>query len=148
MPTWRLQLLTLAAYRNGQLPESLSDLMQPLAPVIEHAIPGLLLEAGPCLLPALEACPDRFPGQAAILTRLRGWRAHPARPRLHFSGKETHLLTLLGHGQSNKAIAQALDISENTVKFHLKHIFSKLSVDNRTAAISAALRLGLLDPPL
>lgn len=148
LPTWRLQILTLAAYRNGQPVEPLSDLMPPLAPVIQHAIPGLLLEAGPCLLPALEACPDRFPGQAAILTRLRGWRAHPARPRLHLSGKETHLLTLLGNGQSNKAIAQALDISENTVKFHLKHIFSKLSVDNRTAAISAALRLGVLDPPL
>ena len=62
------------------------------------------------------------------------------------SAKQTQVLALLASGQSNKAIAQALDISENTVKFHLKNIFAQLSVDNRTAAISAALQQGLLKP--
>ncbi|MFV3016811.1 helix-turn-helix domain-containing protein, partial [Pseudomonas sp. KHB2.9] len=59
---------------------------------------------------------------------------------------ETQILALLAEGQSNKAIAQAMDISENTVKFHLKHVFAKLGVDNRTAAMAAALRLGMLTP--
>lgn len=148
LPTWRLQLLSLAAYSKNQAPLRGEDVASILAPIAAHGLPGLLLEAGPCLLPVLEACPDLFPGQLAIVTRLRGWRAHPVRPRMPFSAKETQILALLTDGQPNKAIAQAMDISENTVKFHLKHVFAKLAVDNRTAAISAALRLGLIDPPL
>ncbi len=148
LPSWRLQLLGLAAYSKGQLRVEPAVLAATLTQVSPQVLPGLLLEVGPCLLPALEACPETFPGQAALLTRLRGWRAHPVRARLPFSAKETQILALLANGQPNKTIAQALDISENTVKFHLKHVFAKLSVDNRTAAISAALRLGILDPPL
>jgi LuxR family maltose regulon positive regulatory protein len=82
---------------------------------------------------------------STAMTQLRGWQAHPVRPRAQFSGKETQVLMLLCRGQSNKAIALALDVSENTVKFHLKQIFQKLGVENRAAAISAALRQGLLE---
>lgn len=148
LSAWRLQLLTLAAYGKDRTSLSIQDLTAILAPIKQLVLPGLLLEIGPSLLPALEACPEAFTGQTSIVTHLRGWRAHPVRPRASFSAKETQILTLLASGQPNKAIAQALDISENTVKFHLKHIFTKLSVDNRTAAISAALRLGIVDPPL
>lgn len=148
LPAWRLQLLALAAYDKGQSTLEIEALTPILALIPQQILPGLLLEVGPGLLPVLEACPETIPGQAAILTRLRGWRAHPVRARLPFSAKETQILTLLVSGQPNKMIAQALNISENTVKFHLKHVFAKLSVDNRTAAISAALRLGVLDPPL
>ena len=56
------------------------------------------------------------------------------------------MLGLLATGQSNKTIALELDVSENTVKFHLKHLFAKLGVDNRTAAINVALRQGHLPP--
>ncbi|WP_339506771.1 helix-turn-helix domain-containing protein [Pseudomonas sp. EA_15y_Pfl1_P102] len=98
------------------------------------------------MLPALEASADLNTRLAAIITRLRGWRAHPVRPRMPFSAKETQILSLLAEGQSNKAIAQGMDISENTVKFHLKHIFAKFGVDSRTAAMAAALRLGLVGP--
>ncbi|WP_455825166.1 LuxR C-terminal-related transcriptional regulator [Pseudomonas graminis] len=142
LPAKRLELLALAAYGKDRHTLEPADLIA----VFQHAPPGLLLEAGPCLLPALEACPETFAGQAAVLTRLRGWRAHPVRPREPFSAKETQILTLLASGQPNKGIAQALDISENTVKFHLKHVYTKLAVDNRTAAIGAALRLGVIDP--
>ena len=148
LPAWRLQLLALVAYGKGLSTLETKDLTPILASIPQQILPGLLLEVGPSLLPALEACPETLPGQAAILTRLRGWRAHPVRARMPFSAKETQILTLLVSGQPNKTIAQALNISENTVKFHLKHIFAKLSVDNRTAAISAALRLGVLDSSL
>lgn len=139
LPAWRLQVMTLTAHGKGhpQRPDAL------LAGMPAQLLPGLLMEAGPCVLPALEAADS----QHNVITRLRGWRAHPVRPRMPFSAKETQIITLLAEGQSNKAIAQGLDISENTVKFHLKHIFTKLCVDNRTAAMAAALRLGLLDPP-
>jgi LuxR family maltose regulon positive regulatory protein len=49
------------------------------------------------------------------------------------------------NGRSNKAIGQLLDLSENTVKFHLKRVFKKLGVDSRTAAIAKALQRGLAD---
>lgn len=142
LPAWRLQIMTLAAYGKGHPIEQNTT----LASIPAQVLPGLLMEAGPCLLPALEACADIDTHLAAIITRLRGWRAHPVRPRMPFSAKETQILFLLAEGQSNKAIAQGMDISENTVKFHLKHIFAKLGVDNRTAAMAAALRLGLVGP--
>ena len=48
-------------------------------------------------------------------------------------------------GLSNSEIGGALYITEATVKTHLMRIYSKLDVDSRTAAVTAALRHGLLD---
>lgn len=141
LPAWRLQILALAVQGKGHCVDANAILAQ----IPAQALPGLLLEAGTCILPALEACTDLSHRHQAIITRLRGWRAHPVQARVPFSGKETQILSLLAAGQSNKAIAQSLDISENTVKFHLKHIYNKLDVTSRTAAMAAALRLGLLN---
>ena len=60
------------------------------------------------------------------------------------SGRELEVLTEVADGNSNKEIAQALFISEATVKTHLIHIFSKLGVDDRTAAVTVALERGIL----
>lgn len=144
LPAWRLRLMALAAAKKGQRLHS-DALDMALAPVMQYALPGLLLEVGPCLLPALEASSTPSTLLTTIITRLRGWRSHPTPMHMALSGKEAQVLDLLASGQSNKAIALALDISENTVKFHLKHLFAKLGVDNRTAAISAAIRQGHLD---
>lgn len=54
------------------------------------------------------------------------------------SAREIELLELLATGMSNRAISRRLFISEATVKTHLVHIYDKLGVDNRTAAIAAA----------
>ena len=143
LPAWRLKLMALAARSKARTLEP-EDTAQALAPVMQHALPGLLLEVGPVLLPALSGYPQSSPMLATIIKRLRGWRAHPIPARTTLSAKETQVLGLLASGQSNKSIALALDISENTVKFHLKHLFAKLGVDNRTAAASAALRQGHL----
>jgi len=59
--------------------------------------------------------------------------------------REIELLRLVASGMPNKTIAQALSISENTVKYHLKNILQKLGVQNRTEAVSCAIRAGLLD---
>lgn len=143
LPAWRLRLMALAAASKGQ--RLLADeIDRVLDPIIQHALPGLLLEVGPCLLPALEAYRQQTTPLTTAITRLRGWRAHPTPAHMALSGKEAQVLELLACGQSNKVIALALDISENTVKFHLKHLFAKLGVDNRTAAITAAIRLGHL----
>lgn len=148
LPSWRLKLLSLVALHKAQLPQHADDVLTTLVPLLENAVPGLLLEVGPCLLPVLEHCVEALPALKPVITRLRGWRAHPLRAKIPFSTKETQVLDLLACGQPNKAIAQALNVSENTVKFHLKNIYSKLSVDNRTSAINMALRQGLISTPL
>ena len=58
--------------------------------------------------------------------------------------REREVLTSLANGMSNKEIATALCISETTVKAHLRNLFLKLDVLNRTEAISAAVKRGLI----
>ena len=61
-----------------------------------------------------------------------------------FSARELAVLRELCQGRSNKAIGQALDLSENTVKFHLKRIFKKLGAESRAGAITTALQRKLV----
>lgn len=60
------------------------------------------------------------------------------------SGRETEILKWLKDGKSSYDIGDILDISSNTVNFHIKNIFKKLDVVNRTQAVSEALRLGII----
>ena len=60
------------------------------------------------------------------------------------SAREIEVLTLVARGISNKIIGKELRISEATVKTHLLHIFAKLGVDDRTAAVTAAMERGVL----
>ena len=60
------------------------------------------------------------------------------------TARELSFLGCLAHGVSNKEIARDLNVSENTVKFHLKNVYSKLAVRTRTQAIKAAYELGVL----
>lgn len=61
--------------------------------------------------------------------------------------REIQLLELLATGLSNRAIAKRVFISEATVKTHLVHIYGKLGVDNRTAAIAAATQRRIIRGP-
>jgi DNA-binding NarL/FixJ family response regulator len=63
------------------------------------------------------------------------------------SPREIEVLRLVSTGQTNAEIGRALFISEATVKTHLLRAFGKLSVSDRTAAVTAALALGILPPP-
>ncbi|HWQ04414.1 MAG TPA: LuxR C-terminal-related transcriptional regulator [Longilinea sp.] len=63
------------------------------------------------------------------------------------SEREQDILRLVATGASNKEIAQALVISPNTVKVHLRNIFSKIGVVSRTEATLYALRTGLIKSP-
>jgi DNA-binding NarL/FixJ family response regulator len=60
------------------------------------------------------------------------------------SGREIDVLTAVARGLSNKDIAAHLHISEATVKTHLLHIFTKLDVSDRTAAVTLALDRGII----
>lgn len=57
---------------------------------------------------------------------------------------ESSVLRMIVGGMSNKEIAFAMDISENTVKTHAKNIFDKLGVSDRTSAATTAIKRGLV----
>ena len=61
------------------------------------------------------------------------------------SPREIAILDLVASGNANKAIAWHLSISEETVKGHMRSIFSKLEVNDRTHAVTAALRRGVIE---
>ena len=60
------------------------------------------------------------------------------------SGREFNILELLVAGKTNKEISNSLYISEDTVKTHLKNLFAKLNVHDRTDAVVKAIRRGLV----
>jgi DNA-binding NarL/FixJ family response regulator len=62
----------------------------------------------------------------------------------HLSARELEVLTLIAKGKSNKEIAAALFLVEGTVKVHVTNILSKLGVADRTQAILAAVKRGIL----
>lgn len=67
--------------------------------------------------------------------------------RTELSAREREVLGLVAQGKSNKEIAAAIAIAENTVKNHLKNILEKLHLENRVQAATYALREGLVQPP-
>jgi DNA-binding NarL/FixJ family response regulator len=60
------------------------------------------------------------------------------------TARETEILKLMASGISNRAIADALSLSEGTVKNHVSSVFSKLGVTDRTNAVLRAIAKGLV----
>jgi DNA-binding NarL/FixJ family response regulator len=79
---------------------------------------------------------------ATLVTRVRT----PAAQSAALTARETQVLALVAEGRTNADIGRELFIGESTVKTHLIRIFTKLGVDDRTAAVTAAMRRGLLPP--
>jgi len=67
----------------------------------------------------------------------------PVRPTT-LTDREAQVLNLLAQGKSNKEIASYLQIAEDTVKSHIRHILTKLGVQSRTQAVILAIRQGLV----
>jgi two-component system, NarL family, response regulator len=65
-------------------------------------------------------------------------------PRPDLSHREVEVLELIVQGQANKQIAYTLSIAEHTVKNHVKSILSKLGVQDRTQAATAAIQRGII----
>ena len=61
-----------------------------------------------------------------------------------FTPRELEVLALLARGLSNRDIAEALEISAHTAKFHVNSILQKLGVERRTEAVVRAARMGLV----
>ncbi len=58
--------------------------------------------------------------------------------------RETEVLNLVARGNRNRDVAEALRISEETVKVHVKHIMDKLAASDRTQAVAIAVRRGII----
>ena len=60
------------------------------------------------------------------------------------TARELEVLRLIRDGHRNKQIADRLSISENTVNFHVKNLMDKLQANDRTHAVTIALRRGVM----
>lgn len=101
--------------------------------------------------------PERAAALAARLAGATGGQGAPARPvraellvpaglTEPLSEREQETLGLIAAGRPNREVAALLNISESTVKSHVKHIFAKLNARNRTEAVAIARDLQLLGP--
>ncbi|MEU7476547.1 response regulator transcription factor [Lentzea sp. NPDC042327] len=114
---------------------------------IEAGATGYLLKEAPReeLVRAVEAAAR---GQAvlspAVATRLVGQVRRPAPAPL--SQRELEVLELIARGSTNREAAKRLFISETTVKTHLLHVYAKLGVNDRAAAVAVAFSRGYLTP--
>ncbi len=130
------QILVLTTY------ESDADILR----AIETGATGYLLKDAPredlfgAIRLAAEGKSPLAPTVATrIMQRMRGDAEEEA-----LSTREIEVLELVERGTSNKEIAKQLWVSETTVKSHMLHIFDKLDVTDRTAAVTESLRRGIL----
>lgn len=79
------------------------------------------------------------PMSADVEARLRERADQPA-----LTAREVQVLEMIARGLRNKEIAAALDISDETVRAHVRNLFSKLSTTDRTAAVHTAIRRGII----
>jgi DNA-binding NarL/FixJ family response regulator len=111
---------------------------------VEAGASGYLLKDTPPdeLLAAVRAAAAGESALApAVASRLM---ARMRAPRVSLSAREIEVLRLVAEGASNVDVAARLHITDATVKSHLVHVFSKLGVGSRTAAVSEARALGIL----
>jgi DNA-binding NarL/FixJ family response regulator len=116
-------------------------------PAIEAGATGYLLKDAP-RDELLRAVRSAAAGEAVlsptVASRLLDQVRQPAKETV--SQRELEVLQLVSSGATNREVAERLFISEATVKTHLLHIYTKLGVNDRAAAVGAAFERGLLTP--
>jgi DNA-binding NarL/FixJ family response regulator len=112
-----------------------------IVPAIEDGAVGYLLKDAPpeSLFQAVRSAARGEATLAPVVAETIARRLAEA-PEESLSRRELEVLELASRGGSNKDIAAELHITEATVKSHFVHIFAKLGVDDRTAAVTAALK--------
>lgn len=111
---------------------------------VEAGASGYLLKDAPPeeLIAAIRAAAA---GETALAPAIAGrLLARMRSPQPVLSARELEVLQLVADGSSNGVIASRLHISDATVKSHLVHIYTKLEVSSRTAAVAKARELGVL----
>ncbi|MET7456076.1 response regulator transcription factor [Streptomyces sp. NPDC005574] len=117
-------------------------------PAIEAGATGYLLKDAPRdeLFTAVRAAAQgRTVLSPAVASRLVSAVRTPRSPGNEpLSAREREVLVLVARGTSNREIARELFISEATVKTHLTHLYAKLGVNDRAAAVATAYERGIL----
>ncbi len=130
-----IQILVLTTY------ESDADILR----AVETGASGYLLKDSPReeLFGAIRVVAEgKSPLAPTVATRLMQRMRGSDEEAL--STREIEVLELVARGTSNKEIAKILWVSETTVKSHMLHIFEKLGVTDRTAAVTAALKRSII----
>ena len=116
-------------------------------PAIEAGATGYLLKDAP-RDELLRAVRSAAAGEAvlspSVAARLLDQVRQPVKETV--SQRELEVLQLVASGATNREVAERLFVSEATVKTHLLHIYAKLGVNDRAAAVGAAFEKGLLAP--
>jgi len=108
-----------------------------LAGVLPRAVEQARLDAG------LRAVAAGLVVRGPNAARINGFR--PAEEFLPLTPREGEVLSLVGQGLTNKAVARRLGISMHTVKFHLEALFAKLDATSRAEAVAKGLRGGVIE---
>ncbi|MFM0278266.1 LuxR C-terminal-related transcriptional regulator [Paraburkholderia sediminicola] len=156
----RLRTLLALAWLNAGERERALEIFHDVATVAAPAgICQSIIDQGLEIGPLLKLAHDnarthaKAPEIVTWLDRLlNSWRAlhepnsqpQPESERDRLSSRERGIVELIAQGQSNKEIARTLGITPETVKSHVKSIFTKLEVDKRAQAVSRAQALGLV----
>ncbi|MEK6752141.1 MAG: response regulator transcription factor [Chloroflexota bacterium] len=107
---------------------------QSLRSAVEGGADGFALKTDPPEM-TLAAIRQVARGHMVFPEAVRRWLIQkPAQDPNALTDREEAVLALIAEGKSNAQIGMALSLSENTVKFHLKNLFAKLGVTNRTEA--------------
>jgi LuxR family transcriptional regulator, maltose regulon positive regulatory protein len=146
-------------FRAKQVAEALESFGSVVTAFAKAGIYQTILDEGPAVGPLLAAFQEKTertgspPELMSYVSNLSAaWRSrYQSEPQQtatsavaeSLSGREGDILKLIAEGLSNKEIARNLAITPETVKSHVKHIFTKLNVEKRAQAVSRAQMLGL-----
>ncbi len=143
-------LLATVLWEDGQQKAAMAEMELALASSLFEASKRVFIDEGEAVEPIIreltkktEGVPgnrlkDRF--LAELMMELQGASRPKAGAPDELSNREREILRFLVQGRSNREIAAAKGISINTVKFHVKNLFSKLGVRTRKDAVSASIR--------
>lgn len=152
-------VLAMALHDSGERAQSAEAFREALTRAQAAGIYRSMLDQGPAIVPLLQAVREPMrhsPQEADMLAYvnrlLDGFGAPAGREatsrrvavRESLSARERRIVALIAQGQSNKEIARTLGIAPETVKSHVKSVFTKLEVDRRAHAVMRAQALGLV----
>ncbi len=145
-----LILLAVVWWREGKQDAAVAAFETALSPSLFEGIKRPFIDEGEALARMIDDQTDASEGRRGNRLRDRflaevcmaiegGWRA-PHAGGDSLTAREREILRYLVQGRSNREIAEAVAVSVNTVKFHLKNIFDKFGVTNRKDAVMESIR--------